>query len=83
MHADFGCNLREFLFEQKTNTLRARIADRVRTQLGKWMPFLTLVGLFVVFSEDDTSIPDPGFRIKLQLTYGNVPVDLEQLFPVT
>lgn len=83
MHVDFGCNLREYLFEQKTNALRARIADRIRSQLAKWMPFIDMVGLYVVFSEEDTSIPDPGFRIDLQLTYGNIPVNLFLLFPVT
>ncbi len=83
MHVDFGCNLREFLFEQKTSSLQARIADRIKTQLGKWMPFLTVVGLFITFSEADASIPDPGFRINLELVYGNIPVELFLLFPVT
>src|SRR5438128_925029 len=63
MHPDLGCNLREFLFEQKTKALQARIAARVKTQLAQWMPFLSLAGLFITFSEDDPSIPEPGFRI--------------------
>lgn len=83
MHADFGCNLRQFLFEQKTKSLRAAIADRVRSQLAKWLPFLTLAGLFVTFSKDDSAVPDPGFKIELELTYGNIPIDLFLMFPVT
>ncbi len=83
MHRDFGGNLREFLFEQKTNTLRARVADRVRSQLAKWLPFLTLAGLYIVFSEEDPAVPDPGFGIRLELTYGNIPINLFLMFPVT
>lgn len=81
MHPDFGCNFREFLFEQKTGTLRTAIAERVKSQLGKWLPFLNLVGLFVTFSEEDAAIPDPGFQIELQLTYGNIPINLFLMFP--
>ncbi|HEU5118710.1 MAG TPA: GPW/gp25 family protein [Isosphaeraceae bacterium] len=81
MHPDFGCNFREFLFEQKTGALRTVIAERVKSQLGKWLPFLNLVGLFVTFSEEDTAIPDPGFQIELQLTYGNIPINLFLMFP--
>lgn len=81
MHFDFGCNLREFLFEQQTNSLKVSIANRVQTQLGKWMPFLSLQGIFVTFSSEDPGIPDPGFRIRLEIVYGNVPVNLIVNFP--
>ena len=83
MHPDLGCNLREFLFEQKTAALQARIAARIKAQLSQWMPFLSLTGLFVTFSESDSSIPDPGFRIDLNIVYGNNPIDLFLIFPVT
>lgn len=81
MHFDFGCNLREFLFEPKTRSLRSSIADRVKSQLAKWLPFINLVGLFITFSEDDPAVPDPGFRIDLELTYGNIPINVLLLFP--
>lgn len=81
MHFDFGCNLIEFIFEPRTQPLRARIADRVKAQLGKWLPFLSLKGLFVVFPEEDSNIPPNGLGIKLQLTYGNIPISLFEMFP--
>ena len=83
MHADFGCNLREFLFEPKTKSLRAAVADRVRSQLAKWLPFLRLAGLYITFSEENPGVPDPGFQIELQLTYGNIPINLFLMFPTT
>lgn len=81
MHADFGCNLRQFLFEQRTNSLRSAIAERVKSQLSRWMPFIQLAGLYVTFSEEDPAIPDPGFRVDLELVYGNIPIELYLMFP--
>ncbi len=81
MHTDFGGNMSEFLFEPKTMALKRRVHDRVRSQLARWLPFVTLVGMFVRFSEDDPSIPDPGMQLDLRMTYGNVPVDLLLTFP--
>ena len=81
MHFDFGCNFREFLFEQKNQSLRIKIADRIKSQLAKWMPFLNLVGISIYFSDSDQSIDENGFRIELQLVYGNIPINLFLLFP--
>lgn len=81
MHYDFGCNFREFLFEPKTGSMKVAIAARVQSQLARWMPFLSLRGLFVTFSGEDPSIPDPGFNVRLELVYGNVPVNLLVTFP--
>ena len=81
MHTDFGCNLRQYLFEPRTISLKRAIHDRVKSQLARWLPFINLVGMFVRFSEDDPSVPDPGMRIELQMTYGNVPINLLLTFP--
>lgn len=81
MHYDFGCNFREFLFQPKTSSLKAAIASRVQSQLAKWMPFLRLEGLFVILSGEDPAVPDPGFMVRLEIVYGNVPVNLLVMFP--
>jgi phage baseplate assembly protein W len=82
MHFDFGCNLREFLFEPRTQQIRARIADRVQSQLTRWMPFIKLTGLFVVFDGEDPDVSPNGFKLKLDMVYGNIEISLFQLFPV-
>ena len=80
MHYDFGCNFREFLFEPRSKSLKARIADRIKGQVTKWMPFLTLTGIFITFSDEDPSVPENGFHIHLTLVYGNIPIEATQLF---
>ncbi len=80
MHVDMGCNLREFLFEQQSKSLKTRVAERIKSQLARWMPYLTLTGLFVTFHSEDPSIPENSFHIHLDLVYGNIPVGFDQLF---
>lgn len=80
MHIDFGCNLREFLFEPQTKSLKVRIAERIKSQLARWMPYLTLTGLFVTFPDEDSAVPQNGFHIHLDLVYGNIPIGADQLF---
>lgn len=80
MHNDFGCNLREFLFEPMTRNLKPRIADRIKSQVTKWMPYLVLTGIFIIFSDEDPAVPENGFRIHLKLVYGNIPIEATQLF---
>lgn len=80
MHVDFGCNLREFLFEARTRSLQPRIADRVKSQISRWMPYLTLRVLNVIFSDEDPSLSENGFRIHLGVVYGNIPIEATVLF---
>lgn len=81
MHHELGCDFRRFLFEPKTPSLKASIAARVQSQIKRWMPFLQVTGLFIRLSGEDPSIPDPGFSVRLELAYGNVPINLSVIFP--
>lgn len=81
MHADFGCNLREFIFEPKSKQIKSQISDRIKSQLAKWMPFLSVTSVNIIFSDQDPSVSDDGFKIQLRLAYGNIPIDLFILFP--
>lgn len=78
MHPDFGCNIVEFCFEQQTQSTRQRISDRVVSQFSKWMPFVTITGVAVMFSSDDRSIPDNVIKVTVRIVYGNVTIDVAQ-----
>lgn len=54
MRYDFGCNLREFMFEQERgDELKQRIADRILEQVARWMPYISVSELTIMFSEED------------------------------
>lgn len=80
MHYDFGCNIREFLFDPATDDLRGRIAERVKAQLAKWMSFLSLSELFIVFTDEQGTVVENGVTIKMTVMYGNIPVTVTQGF---
>jgi phage baseplate assembly protein W len=70
MHFNLGCNLREFLFEnERSAQMKSAIGDRVMSQVAKWMPFVSVDELNIVFSGDDPALPDHaiGLRIKFRL----------------
>jgi hypothetical protein len=67
MHPDFGCNLIEFLFENgRTKELKNNIAERILSQISKWMPFVSLEELNVTDSNDDSTIPDHVLNIRIK-----------------
>jgi phage baseplate assembly protein W len=80
MRYEFGCNMREFLFEPATDELRGRIAERIRAQLAKWMPFLSLSELFINFTGEQGSAIENGVTVKMKVLYGNIPVNVTQGF---
>ncbi len=69
----FGCNLREFLFEPRTDIVRRRIADRINEQFGRWFPFLAIEELFVLFSEDDRSLHENAVAVKITFRFSDDP----------
>lgn len=73
MHYRFGCNLREFLFEPRTDVLRRRLADRVIQQMAEWMPFITISELNVLFTEDDASVRENQVGIRLVFRFSEDP----------
>ena len=74
MNFDFGCNLREFLFEQLTrDELGQKIADRIAQQVSLWMPSVSLTNLNVMFSEDESSIAENEARVFLTFKLNSSP----------
>lgn len=76
MRYDFGCNLVEFIFtNDRSDDLRDRIADRIIGQVSKWMPFVSVDELFVIFPEDehDFFIPENGFAVNIKFSLSSRP----------
>lgn len=74
MHYSFGCNLREFLFEQMAESvLRQRVADRVLSQFDVWLPFVSVDVLNVIMSEEDPTVPRDGFAVRMRMSLTSDP----------
>ena len=66
MHYSFGYNLREFIFEQRDEELKQRIADRINDQFAKWLPFVSLASLNILWDEEYPEIPENGMGIIME-----------------
>jgi hypothetical protein len=65
--------MREFLFEQRGEPLRRRIAERIIQQIGEWMPFISISELNISFSTDDSSLRDEQVFIRLVFRFSEDP----------
>lgn len=65
MNYTFGCNLIEFLFEQRGDGLRRRIADRILSKIAEYVPYIDIVELNVLFSTDDVNVKENQMVIRL------------------
>lgn len=80
MHYNFGCNLREFLFEPIRNgSLKERIADRIISQVATWIPFVSIEELNVIFSDEDQSLPEQSIGLRIVFKIVSRP-DFSSLF---
>lgn len=83
MYYDFGCSLRDFLFEQqKDSILKAKISDRIIYQINKWMPFVLIDVLEIYFSSDKPDIPDNSIGIYINFRLTKRPDNLNSLFVI-
>jgi phage baseplate assembly protein W len=65
-HYYFGCNFKEFLFENiRTDELKTKMADRILNQVENWLPFIVIQKLNILLNTDDPSIPENGMRIAM------------------
>ena len=83
MHFHFGCNVIEFLFNPgREEELKAAIADRINDQVSKWLPYLRLIDLNIIFHEDDPKVPDNGIGVFMRYVMVSRPDVLQSLFHV-
>jgi phage baseplate assembly protein W len=74
MHYHFGCNLIEFLFDNRKDAeLKNRIADRIITQVATWMPFLSIDTLNIFFSTEQPTLSEHAIGIEITFRVKNRP----------
>lgn len=79
-HYNFGCNFREFLFENVSNDeLKSRIAERIIGQVETWLPYVRIDVLNIFTSIDDTNLPEAAIRVSIVFSLSSRP-DLRSRF---
>jgi uncharacterized protein len=66
MDIDFGVGLRRFLFENNTPTVRVRLESRIYEQVDKYMPFVKITDLEIVYSDATPNLIDIKMRYDIK-----------------
>lgn len=65
-----GCNFREFLFEQlDSEDLENRVRDRILDQFSKWLPYLSVDSVNIIFPNQDQTLEQNSFKISLSYSF--------------
>lgn len=74
MEPDFGVGLRNYLFENLTNSTFSTVETKIREQVGIYMPFIDVAE--VKFNEISSSDGSSGSGIHLDIDFRIIPFDL-------
>lgn len=76
VHADYGANLIELVFEQ--GDIAQRAEDLIIAAVERWMPFVKLEKIDIFNKDTDDSLGPNDLRIKLDFSVGEVEGSLDQ-----
>lgn len=71
-HFYMGCNLGEFLFAQQSDETRELIVQRIETQVGEFLPYVSLDRVDVSFSDDHRIIIKISFSLKDRINLSSI-----------
>jgi phage baseplate assembly protein W len=66
MDVNFGVGLRRFLFQNNTPTARVAIESRIYEQVDRYMPFVGITLLEVVYSDENPNLVDIMLRYDIK-----------------
>lgn len=53
---NFGCNLKEIIFEPNINEIKPDIVDLIQSAVATWLPYINIQDIDIKTAEDDPSL---------------------------
>ena len=66
MDSNFGVGLRRYLFENNTPVLRQKLENRIIEQVERYMPFVDITELNILYSDNNQSVMDIKLRYGIR-----------------
>lgn len=66
MDSNFGVGLRRYLFENNTPVLRQKLENRIIEQVERYMPFVNITELNILYSDNNPSVMDIKLRYGIR-----------------
>lgn len=71
-HFYMGCNLGEFLFAQQSDETRELIVQRIETQVGEFLPYVSLDRVDMSFNDDHRIVIKISFSLKDRMNLSSI-----------
>jgi phage baseplate assembly protein W len=68
-HPDFGCEIRDLLFEQITTDVQDRVEEKIKESVNTWLPYLSIDEVVVEQLSNRLNV-DVKFSLKNDMTAG-------------
>ena len=68
-HPDFGCEVRDLLFEQITTDVQDRVEEKIKESVNTWLPYLSIDEVVVEQLSNRLNV-DVKFSLKNDITAG-------------
>lgn len=65
MDPNFGVGLRNYLFEQKSDSVYADVVSNIQQQVSTYMPFVNLVDVLMEDLKNDSSISENSVTLRV------------------
>jgi phage baseplate assembly protein W len=63
---NFGCNLKEIIFEPNINEIKEDINDLIVSATSFWLPYINIENIVITTNEDD---PNLGYLVTIAITF--------------
>lgn len=63
---NFGCNLKEIIFEPNINEIKEDINDLIVSATSFWLPYINIENIVIKTNEDD---PTLGYLVTIAITF--------------
>tara|TARA_R110002051_G_scaffold314602_1_gene391842 strand:- start:373 stop:762 length:390 start_codon:yes stop_codon:yes gene_type:complete len=81
MNPDFGVGLKRFLFENDNPLVYDSVAEAIRTQISKYLPYIEIKDIIFNSSAGDPSLPDNTMYVRVE--YRIIPLELNDAIDIT
>jgi phage baseplate assembly protein W len=81
MNPDFGVGLKRFLFENDSPLVYDSVAEAIRTQVSKYLPYIEIKDIIFNSSAGDPSLPDNTMYVRVE--YRIIPLELSDAIDIT
>lgn len=68
-HPDFGCEVRDLLFEQITTDIEDRVEEKIKESVNTWLPYLSIDEVVVEQLSNRLNV-DVKFSLRNDMTAG-------------